>query len=98
MLAWRQEDASMSDIETGKLRVLVADDEELVRTILVSCLEIAGFDIVGIAVDGQQAVDMTCAKRPHIVLLDLEMPLLSGIEALKRIKAEAPSTLVVMCS
>jgi DNA-binding NarL/FixJ family response regulator len=78
------------------MRVLVADDHSLFRDGIISLLEAAGFDVVGQAGDGQAAVEAALHLRPDLVLLDITMPQLSGLEALRLIKAELPETQVVM--
>jgi DNA-binding NarL/FixJ family response regulator len=78
------------------MRVLVADDHSLFRNGIISLLEAAGFDVVGQAGDGQAAVEAALRLRPDLVLLDITMPQLSGLEALRLIKAELPETQVVM--
>jgi DNA-binding NarL/FixJ family response regulator len=78
------------------MRVLVADDHSLFRDGIISLLEAAGFDVVGQAGDGQAAVEAALRLRPDLVLLDITMPQLSGLEALRLIKAELPETQVVM--
>lgn len=78
------------------MRILVADDHSLFRDGLVSLLEAAGHEIVGQAGDGQSAVEMTRAKRPDVVLLDLTMPTMDGHEALRQIRASVPETKVVI--
>src|SRR5438034_9485174 len=68
------------------IRVLIADDEELMRTGLAMILEAqADIEIVGEAIDGADAVDQTLLKRPDVVLMDIRMPRVDGIEATRRI-------------
>ena len=78
------------------MRVLVADDHALFRDGIVSLLEAADFQVVGQASDGQEAVEAALRLRPDLVLLDIDMPRLGGLEALCQIKAELPDTHVVM--
>ena len=78
------------------MRVLVADDHALFRDGIISLLEAAGFDVVGQAGDGQAAVEAALRLRPDLVLLDITMPQMSGLEALRLIKRELPETQVVM--
>jgi DNA-binding NarL/FixJ family response regulator len=78
------------------MRVLVADDHSLFRDGIISLLEAAGFEVVGQAGDGQAAVEAALRLRPDLVLLDITMPQMSGLEALRLIKAELPETQVVM--
>ena len=78
------------------MRVLVVDDHSLFRDGIVSLLEAAGFVVVGQAGDGRSAIEKALSLRPELVLLDIHMPELSGLEALKQIKARLPETRVVM--
>jgi DNA-binding NarL/FixJ family response regulator len=78
------------------MRVLVADDHSLFRDGITSLLEAADFDVVGQVGDGQAAVEAALRLRPDLVLLDITMPQLSGLEALRLIKADLPETQVVM--
>ncbi|MEU6067686.1 MULTISPECIES: response regulator transcription factor [Streptomyces] len=78
------------------VRVLVVDDQELVREGLVMLLERAsGVDVVGSAADGHQALAFTQSLRPDIVLMDLRMPRMDGIEATQRILSAHPGVAVL---
>lgn len=80
-------------------RVLVADDTATVRLLLRRALEMSElFEVVGEAVDGGQAVDLAASLQPDIVLLDLSMPVLGGMEAIPRIRREAPGARIVVLS
>jgi len=81
------------------IRVLLADDHSVVRKGVRDFLEEEpDLDVVGEASDGAQAVDMALALRPDVVVMDIKMPQLSGIEATKRIKAAAPQVRVLALS
>lgn len=69
------------------LRVLIVDDQELVRAGFRLILERAGIDVVGEAADGREAVAAASATRPEVVLMDIRMPVMDGIEATGRIVA-----------
>jgi DNA-binding NarL/FixJ family response regulator len=85
----------MSDKEV--IRVLVADDHPVVRQGLSAIVD-AEDDIVvvGEARDGVEAVGMTRQLRPHVVLMDLKMPHMDGVEAIERIRAEVPGTYILI--
>ncbi len=78
------------------MRVLVADDSALFRDGIISLLKAAGLDVVGQAGDGAAAVKAVSKLRPDLVLLDIQMPKMNGLEALRLIKDVAPETQVVM--
>lgn len=78
------------------MRVLVADDHSLFRDGIVSLLEAAGYEVVAEAGDGQEAVNLAQELKPDLVLMDVSMPRLSGIEALRALKASMPELDVVM--
>lgn len=78
------------------MRVLVADDHSLFRDGIASLIEAAGFTVIGQVGDGQAAVEAALRLRPDLVLLDISMPQMSGLEALRQIKAQAPEIQVVM--
>ncbi|MBL7258942.1 response regulator [Paractinoplanes lichenicola] len=78
------------------IRVLVVDDQELVRAGVTLLLRTAGEDVVGEAADGHEAVRLAERLRPDVILMDLRMPRVDGIEATRRILAAAPTTRVVM--
>ncbi|WP_082629737.1 response regulator transcription factor [Kitasatospora sp. Root187] len=77
-------------------RVVIADDQELVRTGFRMILTARGIDVVGEAADGAEAVDVARRLRPDVVLLDIRMPVMDGLEAARRILADAPDCRVVM--
>jgi DNA-binding NarL/FixJ family response regulator len=78
------------------MRVLVADDHSLFRDGIVSLLEAAGFEVVGQVGNGEAAVSETLRLKPDVVLLDISMPKVNGLEALKRVRKQSPDVHVVM--
>lgn len=78
------------------MRVLVVDDHSLFRDGIVSLLEAGGHAVVGQGNNGLEAVRLTEELHPELVLLDLHMPIMTGLTALKQIKAEMPDMKVVM--
>jgi len=79
----------------GKLRVVLADDHVLLREGLAGLLRDHGVDVVGEAADGQEAVDVALKTCPEVVLMDITMPGLNGIEATRRIVQALPQTRVI---
>lgn len=77
-------------------RVLVADDEMVMRMFIVSILTKMNCDVVGQACDGNEAVSMYRDKKPDLLMMDINMPLKTGEEALKEIRAEFPAAKVIM--
>ena len=78
------------------MRILVADDHSLFRDGIVSLLEAAGFEVVGQVGDGREALTETRRLNPDVVLLDISMPEMNGLEALKLLREESPDVHVVM--
>ena len=80
------------------MRVLIADDHTMVREGLRWAFQSAGCNVVGEAADGEEAVRKAEEYQPDVVLMDLSLPVLSGVAATKRIKSLVPRTAVVVLS
>lgn len=82
------------------LKVLIADDDPIIRLDLRQMLEKEQYEVVGEAGDGQQAVDLARELRPDVCILDIKMPVLDGIEAVERLTDEniAPAMLLTAYS
>lgn len=78
------------------MRILLADDHRLFRSSLRSLLETRGLEVVGEASDGRQAIELALASKPDLVLMDLSMPGLNGIEATRHLTAAMPDLKVVI--
>ena len=77
-------------------RLLLVDDHKLLRQGLRRAVEEAGFDVVGEAGDGEEAVRLAVELQPDLVLMDVTMPVLDGIEATRRMRLSAPEAKVVI--
>lgn len=84
--------------EQSALKVLIVDDYDMTRTLLKIILRGQRFEIVGEATDGEEGVAMCEKLRPDIVLLDVVMPKLNGLDALAKIKASSHQPMVLMVS
>jgi two-component system chemotaxis response regulator CheY len=78
------------------IRVLIVDDNDMTRETLRVILRSEGYSVVGEAMDGDHAVDMAEKLKPDLILLDVLMPKVSGIEALRNIRLVLPHVKVLM--
>ena len=78
------------------MRILIAEDETIIRLDLRDLLERAGFDVCAEAKDGEEAVELALAEQPDVAVLDVKMPKLDGIEAARRILDERPIPIVML--
>ncbi len=79
-----------------KLRVVIAEDEALIRLDLVEMLTEAGYEIVGQAGDGQKAIELAEEHKPDLVIMDVKMPILDGISAAEKIASARISPVVIL--
>ena len=79
-------------------RVMICDDAAFMRMMIKDILTKNGYNVVGEAENGAKAVEKYQELKPDLVLMDITMPEMDGIQALKAIKAADPSATVIMCS
>jgi two-component system chemotaxis response regulator CheY len=79
-------------------RVLIADDASFMRQMIRDIIEPEGYEVVGEASDGVEVVEKFRELRPDLVMMDIVMPKRSGIDAVRTIRSEDASALIVMCS
>jgi two-component system, chemotaxis family, chemotaxis protein CheY len=79
-------------------RVLIVDDLAFIKLIIRDTLEKTGFEVVGEAANGIEAVEMYMKQKPDVVLMDITMPRMDGIQALSKIMTLDSSAKVIMCS
>ena len=80
------------------MKVLIVDDLSFMRSVIGEMLSASGFTICGEAVDGRDAVSKYRTLKPDIVILDITMPVMDGLEALEKIKKIDADSTIVMCS
>jgi response regulator NasT len=78
------------------VKILIAEDETLIRLDLRTMLERAGYEVVAEARDGAQAIELARSHEPELAILDVKMPSLDGIEAARRILEERPIPIVML--
>jgi DNA-binding NarL/FixJ family response regulator len=78
------------------VKVLIVDDTDHVREMLASMLELDGFDVVGKASSGQEAIGMASSESPHVVVMDYKMPGMDGITATERLREVMPGLPVIL--
>ena len=83
-------------LQPSDVRVLVVDDTEHVRAVVADMLRLDGFQVVGQAAGVEEALALADAANPHVVVMDLKMPEVDGIEGARRLRALRPDQLVVL--
>jgi two-component system nitrate/nitrite response regulator NarL len=81
-----------------RVRILVVDDHQMLREALVGMLEAAGFEVVGAVGDGADATSLAVELTPDVVLMDLSMPVLNGLDATRLLREVVPGVAIVIFS
>src|SRR5690242_17267360 len=85
--------------EQKLVRVLLVDDHSLMRRGMKGQFALEpGFSVVGEAVDGAQAIELTAQLQPDVVLMDIDLPVMDGIAATQRVKSDRPATRIIALS
>lgn len=83
-------------MKAGDIKVLVVDDTEHVRAVVADMLRLDGFQVVGGAHGVEHALGLAAATDPHVVVMDLKMPDVDGIEGTRRLRTARPDQLVIL--
>lgn len=78
------------------IRVLLADDQKILRDGLRALLQSAEISVIGDASNGREAVDMALSLKPDVILMDIRMPEMDGVEATRQIKQQLPQTVIIV--
>lgn len=92
----RREQGNKKGAPGMTVRVLIVDDTDHVREMLASMLDLDGFDVVGRASGGEEAVTVAQATLPHVVIMDYKMPGMDGITATERLREVMPTVPVIL--
>lgn len=96
LLAAQRQVGTPHAVRQARARAVIADDSGTMRQLLKAILEHAAVEVVGEAWDGKQAVELVAERRPELVFLDIDMPVMNGLEALAAIHAAHPTAKVLM--
>lgn len=88
--------ATQPTSDANTVRIVVAEDEALIRLDLAEMLEDAGYEVVGQAADGAEAVELVQAERPDVVIMDIKMPVLDGLSAAEKLHEERIAPVVML--
>jgi two-component system chemotaxis response regulator CheY len=84
--------------KTGKPSVLVVDDDSMMRGMLRLILHSDNYQVIGEAANGKNAIALCARLKPELVLLDINMPVMDGLQALEEVRKVSPATIVMMVS
>lgn len=84
--------------ESKRLRVMVVDDQSAVCEVVADSVRFAGYDVVGTAGDGEAAVEMAGRLRPDVVVMDIAMPRMNGVDAMRTMLAAGSARRVMLMS
>ena len=87
---------TLMPVSQTPVRVIIAEDEALIRLDLKEMLEEEGYEVAGEAADGQKAVELASTLKPDLVILDVKMPILDGISAAEQIAAQQIAPVVIL--
>jgi two-component system, chemotaxis family, chemotaxis protein CheY len=80
------------------LKILIADDAAFIREVLTQIIAKGGFDLIGEASDGVEAIEIALREKPDVILMDIVMPNKSGIQATQEILEVLPQTKIIACT
>lgn len=79
-----------------KIRILIAEDDFFVRKEIKRTLSQSNYQVLGEATDGKQAIELTCSLQPDVVLMDIKMPVMNGIDSTRLIQEKCPTPVVFL--
>lgn len=79
-----------------KIKILIAEDDFFVRKEIKRALSKSDYQVLGEATDGNQAIELTCSLQPDVVLMDIKMPVMNGIESTRLIQEKCPTPVVFL--